>query len=43
VRLKEPDIDCWVYFYNRDVSQAPKIADCQWAEYKKRRDARPEV
>jgi gamma-glutamylcyclotransferase (GGCT)/AIG2-like uncharacterized protein YtfP len=39
VRLKDPDVDCWAYFYNRDASQAPKIADPQWREYKKRRDA----
>lgn len=39
VRLKEPEIDCWAYFYNGDASQASKIVDLQWREYKKRRDA----
>jgi gamma-glutamylcyclotransferase (GGCT)/AIG2-like uncharacterized protein YtfP len=39
VRLKDPSVDCWVYFYNGDASQAPKVPDLQWPEYKRRREA----
>lgn len=39
VTLKDPDIDCWAYFYNGDASQAPRIDDLKWREYKQRRDA----
>lgn len=38
VRLNDPEIDCWVYFYNGDASIRPRIDPPDWSNYKKRRD-----
>jgi gamma-glutamylcyclotransferase (GGCT)/AIG2-like uncharacterized protein YtfP len=38
VRLKDPEIDCWAYFYNGDPSAKPKVDAVDWSEYKRRRD-----
>jgi gamma-glutamylcyclotransferase (GGCT)/AIG2-like uncharacterized protein YtfP len=32
VRLAEPNLDCWVYFYNREVFEAERIATGKWAD-----------
>jgi gamma-glutamylcyclotransferase (GGCT)/AIG2-like uncharacterized protein YtfP len=33
VRLTQPPVGCWVYFYNRDVTGKPRIADGNWAKH----------
>ena len=30
VRLAEPDLDCWVYYYNRAVSEGQRVAHGKW-------------
>jgi gamma-glutamylcyclotransferase (GGCT)/AIG2-like uncharacterized protein YtfP len=39
VRLKDPEIDCWAYFYNGDASLRPKVDAVDWSTYKKGRSA----
>ncbi len=36
VRLLEPPVDAWVYFYNHDLGHAPRIESGNWAEHQKR-------
>jgi gamma-glutamylcyclotransferase (GGCT)/AIG2-like uncharacterized protein YtfP len=33
VRLKKPPVECWVYFYNHDVTGKTKIPEGNWAKY----------
>jgi gamma-glutamylcyclotransferase (GGCT)/AIG2-like uncharacterized protein YtfP len=33
VRLLEPNVDAWVYVYNRDVGDAPEVAGGDWIDY----------
>jgi gamma-glutamylcyclotransferase (GGCT)/AIG2-like uncharacterized protein YtfP len=32
VRLAEPDLDCWVYFYNRDVFESQRMPTGSWVK-----------
>jgi gamma-glutamylcyclotransferase (GGCT)/AIG2-like uncharacterized protein YtfP len=35
VRLLQPEIDAWVYFYNGDTFRRPKIEGGSWSQYRK--------
>jgi len=35
VRLPEPKVDCWVYFFCGEVISDKKIEGMSWADYKK--------
>jgi gamma-glutamylcyclotransferase (GGCT)/AIG2-like uncharacterized protein YtfP len=39
VRLREPEIDAWVYVYNRSVKGAPLIREGDWRRYVAKRNA----
>lgn len=41
VRLSEPKVDCWVYFFCGDVSSAKRIEGMSWADYKKVKRGHP--
>ena len=30
VRLAQPDLDCWVYFYNREVFESQRLPTGRW-------------
>lgn len=42
-RLLEPDLEAWVYLYNRDVGEAPVIASGDWRAYRAQRQPRPSL
>jgi gamma-glutamylcyclotransferase (GGCT)/AIG2-like uncharacterized protein YtfP len=39
VRLAEPDLDCWVYFYNREVFESQRVPRGRWPEGRKERES----
>lgn len=39
VRLAEPDLDAWVYVYNRDVAGRPRVESGDWRRHRASRHA----
>lgn len=39
VRLRQPQIDCWVYFYTGMTVGKPRVPNGDWSCYVKQRDA----
>ncbi len=36
-KLVNPQIECWVYFYNRDIRGRLQVTSGNWAEYRRER------
>ena len=41
-RLMDPDVECWVYRYNRPVRGLPRVLGGDWLARRKRRSSPPE-
>lgn len=37
MKLARPEIECWVYFYNRDVGEHPQVTSGNWPQYRRER------
>ena len=35
VRLQQPQVDAWVYLYNRTVENKPRIESGDWAQHRR--------
>ena len=40
VRLLQPQVDAWVYLYNRTVEGKPRIESGDWAQYRRGKEQR---